>query len=484
MSRKPLTFAVLTAALGFTGSGALAQNLPVTRPANPDETAELKQQVRQLSAKVDALEYHQQQDQAQTAVAISQLVADADAQSKLITTEPLMSGYDPTVGFVIRSDDGNFSLHPGMVIDFRYDMNYRDKVPAGGGGTSVPTPPAPRYDVENGFDISRFRLLFTGTFTHDITYYVQFQDDQGTTFGLFDAYFTYHLGDTPMYLRVGQFKDPVWHERNLSEANLMAVDRTLVEYLLAGGQGSRVQGASLIYDRDRLRAQLATHDGFNSINTPFFDAGGDGSGVGGESGVTPPNYGVSGRGEFLIIGDRTPESDAYAEYDRGYTALGLKQDFLVAGAGMDYTEADRNQLMTPSADLTFDTTSGWALYAAYYGTLRTLKDNQGITPGNYYDSGFEAQAAYMLKRRIEPFVRYDYTFLDPGSLPAAQLIIRHAAEEFTVGANYYIYKQNAKFTLDASWLPEGSPTDATALGILKDTGRNEFVLRAQFQLAL
>jgi hypothetical protein len=185
-----------------------------------------------------------------------------------------------------------------------------------------------------------------------------------------------------------------------------------------------------------------------------------------------------------VIGDRTPESDAYAEYDRGYTALGLKQDFLVVGAGMDYTEADRNQLMTPSADVTFDTTSGWAFYAAYYGTLRALKDAQGITPGNYYDSGFEAQAAYLLTRRIEPFVRYDYTFLDPGSLPAAQAIIRHAAEEFTVGANYYIYKQNAKFTLDASWLPEGSPTDATALGILKDTGRNEFVLRAQFQLAL
>jgi hypothetical protein len=62
--------------------------------------------------------------------------------------------------------------------------------------------------------------------------------------------------------------------------------------------------------------------------------------------------------------------------------------------------------------------------------------------------------------------------------------VRHAVEEFTIGANYYIYKQNAKFTLDASWLPEGSPTDATALGILKDTGRNELILRAQFQLAM
>lgn len=481
MPRRPTIYAALSAVLGLTAASAFSQSLPVTRPDSADQTAQLREQVRQLSARVDALQNVQQQDEAQTTAVIAQVVSDADAQSRLISNEPLMSGYDPTVGFVIRSDDGNFSLHPGMIIDFRYDANYRDKIPTGGSGTAAPSP---SFDTENGFDVARFRLLFTGNFTHDITYYVQLQDDEGTTFGLFDAYFTYHLGDSPMYLRVGQFKDPVWHERNLSEANLMAVDRTLVEYLLAGGQGSRVQGASLIYDQNRLRAQVVTHDGFDSINTSFFDAGGVGSGVGGESGVTPPNYGVSGRAEFLVIGDRTPASDAYAEYDRGYTALGLKQDFLVIGAGNDYTEADRNQLFVPSADITYDTTSGWAFYAAYYGTVRSLKDNQGIAPGDYYDQGLEAQAAYLLTRRIEPFVRYDYTYLDPGSLPATQLIVRHATEEFTVGANYYIYKQNAKFTLDASWLPEGSPTDATALGILKDTGRNEFVLRAQFQLAL
>jgi hypothetical protein len=207
------------------------------------------------------------------------------------------------------------------------------------------------------------------------------------------------------------------------------------------------------------------------------------TGVGGESGVTPPNYGISGRGEVLLLGDRRPGSDAYAEYDSGFTARDLHQNYLVAGAGMDFTEADRNNLFTPSADLTYDMTNGLSLYAAYYGTIRDLKDNQGIVPGNYYDSGFEAQAAYLVTHRIEPFARFDWTYLDPGSL-LGQGIVRHSVQEITVGSNYYIYKQNAKFTVDATWLPTGSPTDATALGILKDTGRNEFVLRAQFQLAL
>ena len=40
------------------------------------------------------------------------------------------SGYDPAVGFVIRSDDGQFSLHPGIVMDFRNMTSYREERPA------------------------------------------------------------------------------------------------------------------------------------------------------------------------------------------------------------------------------------------------------------------------------------------------------------------------------------------------------------------
>src|SRR5580658_10207286 len=92
--------AALTAVVGWGVGHAAGQSVPTTRPDSADDTAALKEQVRQLSAKVDALQYKQQQDEAQTTAAISQVLADADAQSKLITTEPLMSGYDPSVGFV------------------------------------------------------------------------------------------------------------------------------------------------------------------------------------------------------------------------------------------------------------------------------------------------------------------------------------------------------------------------------------------------
>ena len=83
--------------------------------------------------------------------------------------------------------------------------------------------------------------------------------------------------------------------------------------------------------------------------------------------------------------------------------------------------------------------------------------------------------------KIEPFVRYDYAYLQGGSVSSTTT---RAVEEFTLGANYYLYNQNAKFTVDGSYLPDGSPVDQDPLGILQDSGHNEFVLRVQFQLAI
>jgi hypothetical protein len=78
-------------------------------------------------------------------------------------------------------------------------------------------------------------------------------------------------------------------------------------------------------------------------------------------------------------------------------------------------------------------------------------------------------------------VRYDYTHLDGKALTG---VAQDNIHEITIGANYYLYGQRAKLTLDASFLPNGCPTDVDSLGILQDDGHNEFFLRAQFQLAI
>lgn len=442
---------------------------------SPDN-AELRSEVDQLKAKVDRLETNQSPTvNGQSSTSTPPSIPDTNQAA--FHAFHLTSGYDPAVGFVIRSDDGQFSLHPGIVVDFRNMTSYREELPPNSGSEV----PKPGDSTQNGFDVSRFRMTFDGRVTQNFTYFVQLQDDQGQTFGLLDAYGAYHFGDSPFALKVGQFKDPIWHERNLSEADLLTVDRSLLEFLMEGGQTARVQGVDLMFDKDRVRAQWAFHDGFNSGNTKFFDAGGLGVGVGGGAGVTPTNFGSSVRAEYLLLGDRTPDFNPYTEYDKQFTALGDKQDILVAGGGADFSQASSNDVLFHTVDLQYDTTCGFSAFAAYAASYRDLHAAQGVKKGYYYNPGFLVQVAYLVTPKIEPFARYDYTYLPLGSTTS---LITGEVQEITLGANYYLYNQNLKVTLDASWLPNGAPADADALGILKDSGHNEAVVRLQFQLAL
>ncbi len=119
--------------------------------------------------------------------------------------------------------------------------------------------------------------------------------------------------------------------------------------------------------------------------------------------------------------------------------------------------------------------------AQYLGVYRNLYTNRGVDPGSYYDSGVLLQAAYLLTDKIEPFIRWDYTHLDGRAQPQ---VIQDNIDEITIGANYYLYGQTAKISIDASWLPNGCPTDINYLDILQNDSHNEFLLRAQFQLAI
>ncbi len=472
------SFILLNIMGGFLG---LARNAgaqvvpPATQPSLEEQNRELAARVRELEARMGELETKANEGQARRDT-INAVATDAASRSDLIPHASLTAGYAPSVGFVIKSDDGSFSLRPGLVFDARYMTAYRNHIPKGGAGEAGQG----GSDTQSGFDITRLRLTLDGTFGKDIGYFLQFQDDQGQAFGLLDAYVTYHFGESPFTFRVGQFKDPAWHERNLSEAKLMAVDRSNVEALLGGGQASRVQGVSLLYSKDRARGQIAIHDGYDSLNTKFVDAGGIGTSSAGGGGVTPANFGVSGRAEYLIVGNRTKEFNPFTEYDQ-FTSLNAKQDIVVAGGGFDYSQAGSNSVLFHTADVQYNGVNGLGLYGAYLGTYRDLNSNQGVATGSYYDPGFVLQGSYLVTSQIEPFVRYDYAYLAAGSTTGLE---KHDTQEITIGANYYLRGQNAKLTLDLGWLPNGAPSDSDALGILKDSGHDEFLARAQFQLAI
>jgi len=469
MARKTQLLTAITLFSLIGASGAALADDATTQPVVQDQIQQLQARVAQLEAR--------QATPTTAPIIFKTNTSNAGAGLNDVVSS-ISGGWDGT-RFTLASEDGNFTFHPGVVLDVRDMLSYRENIPTKGAGEVA----ALGNDSQNGFDLTRARFIVDGTLFHQAGYFLQVSADQGTGLTLLDAVGSYRFGTSPFSAKVGQFKDPVWHERSLSEANLLAVDRSLTENFLAGGQGSRIQGAALTYDADRLRAQVVAHDGFNSQNTKFFEAGGVGAGVGGESGVTPTDFGFSGRAEYMLIGNRTESFNPFNEYEQ-FTSLHARQDILVLGGGADFSQANSNELLAHSVDLQYNSVCGFSAYAAYLGTYRALHTNQGVAPGYYYDNGFVAQAAYVIDQRLEPFVRYDWTRFDPSSTRAVTGLNSHLVQEVTAGANYYIYGQKLKLTVDGTWLPHGSPADADALGVLRDSGRYEFVLRTQLQVAI
>jgi hypothetical protein len=467
--------------LGVPVAGLAANAAPATRPSS---NAAMEKRIQALQTRINQLAAAQQANQAQTDAVMRQIRDDADAHSQLLSdslpsTGNVSGGYDPDIGFILESDDGNFSIHPSVLIQARYAVNDRNQILPGDGGVTGKE----GDDTEEGFELTRFRLSFDGNVLSPLLhYYLQVAQDSSMAHAeLLDAYILYRVSpQSPLALKVGQFKDPVWHEQNLLESRLMAVDRSLTSALIGGGELDRVQGASLIYDQNNLRGQLALHDGYDGLNTPFYGPSGLGNAVNAGAGLTPTNWGASARGEWLAIGDRTPYFNPFSEYDQ-FTARSDRQDILVAGGGFDYSESGANKLLYHTLDLQYNTTTGWAFYAAYLAAYRDLHSNKGIAPGSYYDCGVVLQASYLFTSSVETFIRYDYSHLDGDALPG---ILQDNIDEITIGANYYFFGQQAKFTLDGSWLPNGSPADESYLDILQDNSHNEFIVRAQFQLAL
>jgi hypothetical protein len=172
------------------------------------------------------------------------------------------------------------------------------------------------------------RFYFVGNaFTPDLTY--RFQWEAGSNGGgvfLQDAFVRYRFADQ-WAVQAGQFYDEYSHEQSMLDPFMLAADRSLINALIGGGQTERVQGVMLLYDdHERWAARGALHDGANSDNTDWTEAGGGGAFIG----VTDTNFGAFGRLEYFFSGTR----QAYETF----TALGTTEDLLVAGAEDQFHE--------------------------------------------------------------------------------------------------------------------------------------------------
>ena len=246
--------------------------------------------------------------------------------------------------FFLRSADGNFYVQPILLTQFRFVASYRSDTSGGGA------------DWQSGFEMRRARFGAKGhLFTPNLQYYAQWESDR-TDGGVFllDAFAKYDFTGNfqDFSLKVGQFKDPVFHEYLAWTGKQLAVDRSLLNDLIGGGQTNRVQGAALIWDaKDNLQVTAMVHDGYNSIDTGFLDEGGTSA-----IGITPTDWGVAGRVEYRVYGDAKQYED--------FTARGNDKDLLVVGAGGDWSQGGDGNVFFHTVDAQWENTRGLGLYGA------------------------------------------------------------------------------------------------------------------------
>jgi hypothetical protein len=367
-----------------------------TKPASDATTQELLDQVRALRSEVTELRAKVAAPQpttqpsppmvqaATTQDAINQVVQDAHQSDELADVAGLTAGYTLDKGFIIRSDDGNFLLHPWVYMQFRNATNYRENATA---TTS---------DTENGFELPRMKFILDGNaFSPDLTYqFIWATSDTTGDLGLQDAWARYHIPHTPFALEAGQIRDPVDHEQIMFATKTLTPGRSIVNNVLLNGDDI-VKGASISYGYDGdnpFRTELAFTSGERNFDTNFEDFP-----------TNSANWGAAGRFEYKLFGD-------WNDYNQ-FTGLNNKQPLLVLGAGLDYTEAGAAGALTHVADVQYTLPNGLSLYGAYLG--RYVRDNGGSPTTNgtltslgptfdTYDASARVMAAYLIKEHWEP----------------------------------------------------------------------------------
>jgi hypothetical protein len=450
----------MTARSWTTALAALALSTTCTA-ARADEPSneQLKQEVEQLRAAVKELQAQRVTptfNAHDVDATVDSVVRDADRRSQLLAQDTsFTAGWDN--GFKIRSADGNFVLHPWFQFQFRSVTNYREDANQSGIGD----------DTQNGFELRRMKFGFDGNvFSPDLTYtFLWATNRHNGVPELEDAWVKYKFADG-LAVKAGQIKNPLDHEQIVSSKYQLAVERTLIAGTFVNGD-DYVQGVSLVMDNGgALRGEAAFTDGIRSQNQNFQDFPST------TSGNSPTaDWGAAGRVEYKLMGD-------WKDYDR-FTAMGTRRDLLVLGAAADYTEFGRSGALTHVADVQYTLASGLSIYGAYLG--RYTARNTGAGDSDTYDSTFRAFVGYMLNDKLEPFAQYQYIHFDSAATAAGT---DNTVHDITIGINYYLMGQSAKFTVDASYLPNGSPVSDDSSGVLANNGKNEAVIRAQFQLLL
>jgi len=454
----------------FALSGGVLLSVAGLAMADTQATGtDMQGEVAALKARIAQLENRQSQNwlDARRADEVKALVrevlADADTRASL-QGGGLSAGWKD--GFFLASEDGAFLMRIKGYVQIRYIANFQDDNGAAAAGEDT-----------NGFEIRRTKLTFDGHIgSPKIEYAVTLSADRTTgDVELEQAKAGYKLTDD---LKVvgGRLKAPFLKEEMVSATKQTAVERSFVNERFTSGY---VEGIGLEYSQPMWRAAAMFHDGQESgeVANPAKNWVADST-----------DLAASARLDVKLMGD-WKQADDFAAWSGGEQAL-------IVGAGVTYESTTTNTL-GPNDDFIAWTVDalfkmeGFSLFVAGIGRHNNYDDNFYGPVDETTQWGAVAQAGYFIvPDKFEPFVRWEYldangAMVNPGNVGPGAFQAGPPNHIFTFGANYYLKKHDAKFTVDVVWAPEGLPATETGLGLVADTvngGDNEIAVRAQFQL--
>jgi phosphate-selective porin OprO and OprP len=417
---------------------------------------------------------------------VRDVLSDANTRASL-QADAITAGHDGQ-HFYLGSADGGFLMQISGAIQVRYIYNHRNE-----DTRFVDENLDGQNDLANideneaGFQVHRTHLAFDGHVTDPrLGYRVALQADRGNgSVGLLDAVVSYKVADH-LTVEAGRRKLPFLREELLSGFHQLAVERSTVTEVFTLNRGEGVW--FLCEPTDWAKVAVAISDGQNS--------GEIGGGPTGSNDFDRDrtDFAVTARADAKLAGQWRQDQD-FAAWDGEPLGvfLGAAIHYEIGETGDSAAINDADYLAwTADGLVEFNRVSVMAaVMGGHPMGLRSVDEfgrSHKFSRDNY---GVLVQAAvFVIPDKLQPFIRYEYIRLDNAWDQSVSLV--------TVGANYYLRRHNAKFTLDFIYAFDPLTEDLDAqlgtgfgangvssgLGLRPDNGEEDgqFAIRAQFQL--
>ncbi len=440
----------------------------------------------------------------QRAEEIRQVVADvlSDSESRAsLLGDGATAGWDK--GFFIASADGNFKLKVGALVQVRQAYNYQ---PTTNRFNSIEA-----ESSEYGTEVRRAELVFSGnvidpswTYRFKIAFNqngATIQTDNGSQVtsnapALDDAFVRKDFGNG-WSLKSGQYKSNYNLEEWSSSSAMQLVERSVVNSYF---KTDFIQGIELQYETDAWRVLVNYNDGGGNRNIGAIGQN-TSSALGATNSGNNTEWATAGRIDWKVAGkwaqfkemmafrgsDEALQIGAAYNWQRGGSQNVQNDAFIGNSDGMNFSY---------TADVAWRH-NGASLFGAFLGNAFYARPDGAAAVNSY---GAVIQGGYFITDTLELVGRWEYLNVSGGAIDVtsvgaagnASSINAQHFQIYSVGANYYLLKNQLKISADVGYvvgallfqngLYNGAITGADYRSDENSNATGQTVARVQLQL--